>query len=365
VTKTGLVVGTPEYMSPEQLAGDKLDGRSDIYSLGLVAFNCLTGTLPFPSNSAQEAMIMRLTDRPKTLAEMMPEKSWPEALQATLDKALARDAEDRYASAAQFGRDFAAAIADMPMTQAVEAGTMIVNAAAAGAAAKDIAKTRVAPEGRPSANTMPMQAPAKKAAAKAAPVEVVKKSAMPMVLGGVGGLAVVGFAAMKFLGGTTPTVAPPGPGTQTRPDSQVAQVPDPTPAASDTGAGTKVVTPPRPDPNLLSKSGAPTPTKPPTTVPAPTTPAGPSVMSRLETWLNEVQTEGVSRSVARRVLADVEQLQLSLTGMQLAESHFVAMMSYVALEDEAGACRVARIVKGTHPDRTRVTAAGQIVDACR
>ena len=56
-----MVVGTPEYMSPEQLAGDKLDGRSDIYSLGLVAFNCLTGKLPFPSESAQEAMIMRLT----------------------------------------------------------------------------------------------------------------------------------------------------------------------------------------------------------------------------------------------------------------------------------------------------------------
>ena len=50
MTKTGLVVGTPEYMSPEQLAGDAVDGRSDIYSLALVAFNMLTGKLPFPAN---------------------------------------------------------------------------------------------------------------------------------------------------------------------------------------------------------------------------------------------------------------------------------------------------------------------------
>src|SRR3989449_2361354 len=67
VTRTGLVVGTPEFMSPEQLSGDKLDGRSDVYSLGLVLFNMLTGTLPFAADSVQETMIKRLTDEPAEL----------------------------------------------------------------------------------------------------------------------------------------------------------------------------------------------------------------------------------------------------------------------------------------------------------
>ena len=127
VTRTGLVVGTPEYMSPEQLAGDPLDGRSDIYSLGLVAFNMLTGRLPFPSETAQESMIMRLTDRPRTLLEMKPDVSWPPRLQAVLDRALARDARDRYASAAEFGRDLSQAIEQIPLTVETDAKTSIMS----------------------------------------------------------------------------------------------------------------------------------------------------------------------------------------------------------------------------------------------
>jgi serine/threonine-protein kinase len=105
VTKTGLVIGTPDYMSPEQLSGDPIDSRSDIYSLGIVAFNMLTGKLPFPSDSAQESMIMRLTDPPKRLSETRPEVPWPDELQAAVDKALARDVTDRYQQAVDFGRD--------------------------------------------------------------------------------------------------------------------------------------------------------------------------------------------------------------------------------------------------------------------
>ena len=113
VTKTGLVVGTPEYMSPEQLAGDKLDGRSDIYALALVAFNMLTGKLPFPAETVQESMIMRLTDRPRKLAEMRPDVAWSPELQAVLDRALERDAALRYATASEFGRDIFRAVEAM------------------------------------------------------------------------------------------------------------------------------------------------------------------------------------------------------------------------------------------------------------
>jgi eukaryotic-like serine/threonine-protein kinase len=127
VTKTGMVVGTPEYMSPEQLAGDKLDGRSDIYSLALVAFNMLTGKLPFPADTIQESMILRLTDRPRTLAEMKPEVAWPESVQAVLERALARSAADRYQNATDFGRELHEAIRAMPESEATSAFTAVMS----------------------------------------------------------------------------------------------------------------------------------------------------------------------------------------------------------------------------------------------
>jgi serine/threonine-protein kinase len=105
VTRTGLVIGTPEFMSPEQLSGDKLDGRSDVYSLGLVMFNMLTGTLPFPADSVQEAMVKRLTDEPAELLEVRPDLHFPAGLQEVLDTALARRPVDRYQSAAKFAHD--------------------------------------------------------------------------------------------------------------------------------------------------------------------------------------------------------------------------------------------------------------------
>ncbi|HET7632197.1 MAG TPA: serine/threonine-protein kinase [Gemmatimonadaceae bacterium] len=187
VTKTGLVVGTPEYMSPEQLAGDKLDGRSDIYSLALVAFNMLTGKLPFPSESAQEAMIMRLTDKPRPLAEMKPDTAWTDEVQAVMDKALERDAAQRYQGAAQFGRDLYQTVEAMPQSVAAAAGTQVMGAAAgagsASAPTAAIPATRVAGAAdRPGAKPTPAPTPAGKSKAP-----LFATIAAVVLLGGGGG----------------------------------------------------------------------------------------------------------------------------------------------------------------------------------
>lgn len=99
VTRMGFVVGTPEYMSPEQLIGDPLDGRSDLYSLGIMLFRMLTGLLPSRATNTQDLMVERLTRDPLALAETAPERTFPDAVQPFLDRLLQRKRDDRFASA--------------------------------------------------------------------------------------------------------------------------------------------------------------------------------------------------------------------------------------------------------------------------
>lgn len=104
VTRHGFVVGTPEYMSPEQLTGDPLDGRSDIYSMALVLFRMLTGRLPFDGATAQEIMVQRLTREPISLQEATGQ-SFPPALEAAVARGLRRKAEDRPVDARTFATE--------------------------------------------------------------------------------------------------------------------------------------------------------------------------------------------------------------------------------------------------------------------
>ncbi|HYK11156.1 MAG TPA: serine/threonine-protein kinase [Gemmatimonadales bacterium] len=133
VTKTGLVVGTPEFMSPEQLSGDKVDGRSDLYSLALVLYRMLTGTLPFQATSVQETMIKRLTDEPTKLAVSRPDLTFPPKLQGVLDHALTRTPNERYQSVAEFSADVVKAVGGGTAALAMdtEGRTQVMGAAAA------------------------------------------------------------------------------------------------------------------------------------------------------------------------------------------------------------------------------------------
>ena len=146
MTKTGLVVGTPEFMSPEQLSGDKLDGRSDIYSLALVFYRMVTGKLPFEASTVQETMIKRLTDEPTPLATARPDLSFPPALQPVMDKALARTPGERYQSVAQFSADVGQIVGTRPSgaAQDAEGKTQLIGAADKTRIADAVPATRVA-----------------------------------------------------------------------------------------------------------------------------------------------------------------------------------------------------------------------------
>ena len=107
LTATGIVLGTPEFMSPEQLRGKPLDPRTDIYSLAIMTYEMLSGKLPFPGRTQQEIMIARLKGDPIPIRTMRPELNLPAAVERVLAKALARDPDQRYATTLEFGDAFA------------------------------------------------------------------------------------------------------------------------------------------------------------------------------------------------------------------------------------------------------------------
>ncbi|HXE59273.1 MAG TPA: serine/threonine-protein kinase [Gemmatimonadaceae bacterium] len=112
LTATGIVLGTPEFMSPEQLRGKPLDSRSDIYSLGLMTYELLTGQLPFSGKTQQDMMIARLKGDPTPIRAMRPELGFPAAVEKVLLRSLSRDPDDRYATAPLFAAAFGAAVRD-------------------------------------------------------------------------------------------------------------------------------------------------------------------------------------------------------------------------------------------------------------
>ena len=327
VTKTGLVVGTPEYMSPEQLAGDKLDGRSDIYSLGLVTFNMLTGKLPFPSETVQESMIMRLTDRPRTLVEMTGQAHWPQALQDVLDKALARDANERYQNASQFGRELMKAVEEIPEGALAEGGTLVIGAASVPA-------TRVANAGGAAGRTAAMPAPKPAGAAAPAPAPAPTRSRMPLLAGGgLVAAAVAGFLVFQSMD-RTPTVGDiTDTGRSTSQDS----------LAGPTNGGTTALPPVDPAP---VKTATPTPSKA-LPVRNTETKAAPAVNAAalLQRWDDYTAgtDETKSKTVIREVNANIGKLT---TAEDSVGAQYYLVLAHANIEtDTSVTCAILRSIK--------------------
>jgi eukaryotic-like serine/threonine-protein kinase len=101
-SQASLAVGTPSYMPPEQARGDKVDARSDIYSVGVMVFELLTGKKPFESDQAFEVISMHASAPPPRLREAAPASGFSRELEGVILKAMAKDPADRFASAAEF-----------------------------------------------------------------------------------------------------------------------------------------------------------------------------------------------------------------------------------------------------------------------
>ena len=98
LTQQGMVLGTPPYMSPEQFTGQPLDARSDIYSLAVMAYEMLTGVLPFDAKTAFEWATLHMTAAPKAIEAMPNGAALPESMRGAIMRALSKNKEQRFAT---------------------------------------------------------------------------------------------------------------------------------------------------------------------------------------------------------------------------------------------------------------------------
>ncbi len=114
LTSTGQVLGTPQYMPPEQAGGESVDQRSDLYSLAGVYYYCLTGTSPFGANTVRKALRAALTETVPAVGTHRMGAPVPRALDDFFRKGLAREKKDRHQSAEEFIREMKASLDGVP-----------------------------------------------------------------------------------------------------------------------------------------------------------------------------------------------------------------------------------------------------------
>ncbi|HEY6552533.1 MAG TPA: protein kinase, partial [Vicinamibacteria bacterium] len=243
MTQDGIVLGTPNYMSPEQALGDKIDARSDVFAAGAVFYEALTGCKPFDAESTPGVLFQVVHKQPRPVGEVLPEV--PAILAEVVDKALIKDKGKRFQSARQMRAALSVA------RQALEAGRG-PNATLAGESQRALREAMKGepPKNAPDASSPPPfvhgsaaldvdVAPSTARSAKLprtlagrAPIAVdpgrstkaAARSVVPLVLGALGLLAVVGlglgYVVLNRARPEAPQASPPTPAS----DASRAQV---------------------------------------------------------------------------------------------------------------------------------------------
>ena len=122
LTQTGTVLGTSDYIAPEQARGSRVDAQSDIYSLGAVLYELLTGEVPFPGDNFVAVALRHINEPPPSVSEHRPDVS--PRLDAAIRRAMAKEPRDRFASMDEFCAELSACL--RPETAASGAATMVV-----------------------------------------------------------------------------------------------------------------------------------------------------------------------------------------------------------------------------------------------
>jgi serine/threonine-protein kinase len=159
ITSPGIVCGTPEYMSPEQGRGDPLDARSDLYAVGVILFQLLTGHLPFEAESPTQVVLMHLSTPPPDPRKIAPERMIGEPFVDLVLRSLAKEPNDRFRDADEFAEAMVSALA------AIEGPTSL---RAAGDRASTIRCRPRRARRLPSSNARPARPPSASASRRSA-----------------------------------------------------------------------------------------------------------------------------------------------------------------------------------------------------
>jgi len=141
----GAIIGTPAYMSPEQAQGEQVDGRSDVYALGVIIYEMLSGTQPYQATTPMAVVVKQITEPIPHILDTAP--SLPPAIEAVIEKAMAKNPNDRFASASELSAALSAVANGQSGEEAIKTASFTATRIAAARTRIAPGKTRVAAPG--------------------------------------------------------------------------------------------------------------------------------------------------------------------------------------------------------------------------